>query len=177
MASHPDPVIQTLLDRQAVADVLNRYCRGCDRADEEALRGCFHSDATHQHGSFSGRSADFVDLAMQIVRPLKMCKHMVNTLTVALEGDTAYSECHYLAYHRRLNDDTGADEDFFAGGRFLDRLERRDGVWRIAHRVGLIDFERYLPSADRTLWQAPATTRSAQRPDDPLYGEFAVLLG
>jgi hypothetical protein len=142
MASHPDPVIQTLLDRQAIADVLHRYCRGCDRADEEALRDCFHPDATHRHGSFTGRSQAFVDLAMQIVRPLKMCKHMVSNLTIDLDGDTAHSECHYLAYHRRVNAATGADEDYFAGGRFLDRLERRDGVWRIADRVGVIEFER-----------------------------------
>jgi len=145
MARHPDPVIQTLLDRQAITDVLHRYCRGCDQADEAALRSCFHPDATHQHGSFTGRSQDFVDLAMRIVRPLQMCKHMLSNLTIAIDGDTAHSECHYLAYHRRADADSGNEEDYFAAGRYLDRLERRDDDWRIAHRVGLIDFERHLP--------------------------------
>ena len=177
MSFHADPVIQTLLDRQAIVDVLHRYCRGCDRADEVALRSCFHPDATHRHGAFSGQSHEFVDLAMQIVMQLKMCKHMLSNVSIALDGDTAHAECHYLAYHRRVNADTGAEEDFFSGGRYLDRLERRDAVWRIAHRVGLLDFERYEHPADRTLWQAPPGQRSAKQPADPLYGEFAALLG
>jgi hypothetical protein len=167
--------IQELLDRQAITDVLHRYCRGCDRADEAALRACFHPDSTHRHGGFEGISQDFVTLAMGIVRPLRACKHQLGNVMIALHGHSATSECHYLAYQRMPRTD-GTEEDFFTGGRYLDRFERRDGVWRIVRRVGLIDFERFMPPADRTLWEGPAARRGGKYPDDPLYQEFAALV-
>lgn len=172
---HPDPVIAALLDREAIQDLLHRYCRGCDRADEAALRSCFHPNASHRHGSFEGSSADFVGLAMTIVKPLLMCKHMLSNITIALDGDLAHSECHYFAYHRRRDPSSGSEEDYFSGGRYLDRLERRDGSWRISRRLGLLDFETFSAPSDRTLWQGPAAQRSGQWPEDPLYRDFADL--
>lgn len=42
------------------------------------------------------------------------------------------------AYHRV---DTGAEErDIVVGGRYLDRMEKRDQQWRIAHRVMMNDW-------------------------------------
>jgi uncharacterized protein (DUF1330 family) len=34
------------------------------------------------------------------------------------------------------------------GGRYVDRLEKRDGVWRIAKRKVLMDWNRSEPSRD-----------------------------
>ncbi|MCC5887815.1 MAG: nuclear transport factor 2 family protein [Gammaproteobacteria bacterium] len=170
-----DPAIAALLDREAIRDVLHRYCRGCDRADEAAMRSCFHPESTHRHGGFEGRSMDFIGFAMDIVRPLIMCKHMLSNITIALAGDVAHSECHYLAYQRHRDSESGIEEDYFSGGRYLDRLERREGVWRISRRLGLLDFETFTAPTDRTLWQGPAGRRSGQWPEDPLYTEFAAV--
>ncbi len=170
-----DPAIAALLDREAIRDVLHRYCRGCDRADEAAMRSCFHPDSIHRHGGFEGASMDFIGFAMDIVRPLLMCKHMLSNITIALEGDVARSECHYFAYQRSRDSESGFEEDYFSGGRYLDRLERRDGSWRISRRLGLLDFETFTAPTDRTLWQGLAFQRSGQWPDDPLYGDFAAV--
>jgi hypothetical protein len=170
-----DPRLAALADKQEIAEVLYRYARGCDRADEAALRGSFHPDSQHNHGMFTGKSWDFVDRAMAICRPLKACKHMISNVLVTLDGDTAVSECHFWAHHRRINEQSGAEEDFFTGGRYLDRFERRNGAWKIAPRTGVSDFERFDPPSDRNMWKMPAEKIGGKHPDDPIYGLEAAI--
>jgi ketosteroid isomerase-like protein len=45
------PELQTLLDRQAISDVLISYCRAVDRADLDLLRSCYHPDAKLWHNT------------------------------------------------------------------------------------------------------------------------------
>ena len=168
MPTHSDD-LAVLLDKQAITEVLYRYCRGCDRADEQTLRACFHPDSQHRHGGFTGSSADFCTLALQVVTPLKACKHMLSNVLIQVAGDVADSEAHYFAYQRQVNRKTGEEEDLLTGGRYIDRFERRDGAWRIASRIGLVDFERYQPPADRNLQALPADRKSGKFPDDELY--------
>ena len=167
--------VETLLAKQAITEVLYRYARGCDRADEEALRSCFHPDSVHFHGGFKGLSSDFIDLAMGIVRPLKSSTHMISNVMIDLDGDRAVSECHFLAHHRRLKADGAGGEDYFLKGRYLDRLERRAGAWKIVSRTGLHDFERALEPADRTLADSPPDQLGQKKPYDPLYAMLADL--
>ena len=170
-----EAALSQLLDKQEITEVLFRYCRGCDRADEEALRSCFHPDSTHFHGGFEGRSADFIDFAMTIVRPLKSSTHMVTNVMIVLKGDRAVSECHFLSHHRRLKADGSGEEDKFLKGRYLDRFEKRDGVWKIVSRMGLHDFERILEPADQTLSGAPANQLGRKKPEDPIYVMLASI--
>lgn len=172
-----DAALQAILDRQVISDLLHRYCRGCDRADEAMLRSCFHADSSHRHGGFEGSSQDFVTLAMTIVKPLQMCKHMLGNIVIAIDGDVAESECHYFAYQRRIDAESGVEEDYFSGGRYLDRLERRAGDWGIVHRLGLLDFETFTAPTDRNLWQLEPFRRSGQWPEDPFYQDFPLLAG
>lgn len=166
--------VAALLDKQAITEVLYRYCRGCDRADEETLRSCFHDGSKHRHGGFVGTSADFCTLALQIVGPLQACKHMISNVLIELDGDVASCESHYLAYHRTTHRKSGAEEDFISGGRYLDRFERRDGAWKIVERTGLIDYERFEPPADRNLKAMQPDALSRQHPADALYQAFQL---
>jgi hypothetical protein len=166
--------LEALLHKQAITEVLYHYCRACDRADEAALRDCFHPGSVHRHGAFVGTSADFATLAMKIISASKMTKHLLTNVLIELDGDAALSESHYFAYHRVTNRDIGAEEDNFSGGRYLDRFERRQGVWKIVERVGLLDFERFDAAADRTLFKRPPTERSRRYPDDDLYTRFLL---
>jgi hypothetical protein len=161
--------LQQLLDRQAIADVLHAYARACDRADETLLRACFHPDSRHRHGGFEGLSADFCGFAMRIIRKARVTKHVLSNLTIELAGDRAFSEVHYWAYHRVVERETAAEWDNFSGGRYLDRFERRAGLWRIAERIGLMDYERFDAPADRALADLPPAARSGRAPDDALY--------
>ena len=175
IANPPAEVLSVLAAKQEITEVLFRYCRGCDRADETALRACFHPGSIHSHGGFQGSSADFIDLAMQIVRPLKSSTHMVTNVMIELNGDRAVSECHFLAHHRRDKADGAGEEDMFLKGRYLDRFERRGGAWKIVSRTGLHDFERVLAPADLTLASAPADQLGRKKPDDPIYAMIAEI--
>jgi hypothetical protein len=165
--------IETLLDKQAITEVLYRYCRGCDRGDESALRACFLPDSTHRHGGFEGKSGDFCTLAMKIISAATVSKHLLTNVLIEFDGpELAFSESHYYAYHRQTNRKTGATEDEFSGGRYLDRFERRDGVWKIAERVGLIDWERYEAPAERHIGRLQPAARGQRWPEDELYRRF-----
>ena len=161
--------VQGLLDRQAITEVLYRYCRGCDRADEALLRSCFHPGSRHAHGGFRGSSEDFCGFALGIIRRALRTKHVLTNVSIELDGDLASSEAHYSAYHRILNRETGLEEDNFSGGRYLDRLERREGRWAIVERVGLIDYETFEAAAERGMAALPPRALSRRWPDDELY--------
>ena len=55
-----DNELQAFIDKQAIQDVLVRYCRGVDRCDLEMLRSAYWEDATDDHGSLSGNAWEFV---------------------------------------------------------------------------------------------------------------------
>lgn len=165
-----NPALDELLDKQAITEVLYCYCRGCDRADEAALRTCFHPDSQHRHGGFTGTSADFATLAMRIISGTRLTKHLLTNVLIELQGDVANSESHYFAYHRQVDPKTAVERDYFTGGRYLDRFERRGGVWKIVQRVGLIDFERHEPADPES--RVPDSQRSQRFPDDELYRSF-----
>jgi hypothetical protein len=159
--------------KQAIADVLHRYAQGDDRADEALKRTCFWPDATVKYGSFDGTATDFVTFAMKIVRPLRYCAHHVSNVWVEIKGDRAVSECHYFAHHRRVASSGTGEEDAFFEGRYVDRLERRDGTWKIAHRRGLRDYTIVIPAGSSV--EIPVEQRSARVQDDPLYTMLAEL--
>jgi hypothetical protein len=162
--------LDDLVDKQVITEVLYRYCRGCDRAEEAALRSCFHPESQHRHGGFEGTSADFITLAMKIIKATQRTKHLLTNMLIELRGAEAMSECHYFAYHRRVDPKAGTAHDYFSGGRYLDRFERRDGEWKIVRRVGLIDFERHEPPDSNPA--LPESQLSARFPDDELYRSF-----
>ena len=61
-------------------------------------------------------------------------QHHITTQTVEIDGDTAHAESYILGVLTRKGDGEVSD---IAGGRYLDRLERRDGEWRIRARRGI----------------------------------------
>jgi len=161
--------------RQHITDVLYRYARGWDLLDEEMIRSCFFADAKHQHSSFKGLSHDFITYALPMVAKVHSTSHAISNVTIEIRGDAAVSDCYFLAHHRRQNAEGSDEEDYFLGGRYLDRFEKRDGVWKIARRRGLNSLERVVPRADRTFASAVPESFTGRKPDDPLYALLAEL--
>lgn len=164
-----DDRLMELLDKQAIVEVLYRYARGWDRRDEETLRSCFHQDAEHAHGSFQGLSQDFITYGLASTTEVMSMTHMITNPLIEVRGARALSECSFLAHHRTRVASGGGEEDRFLKGRYLDVFEKRADVWRIARRIGLHDFERVVPAADRSLAGAPPEQLSHRKPADPLY--------
>ena len=135
-----DQAIQQLLDKQAIHEVLMRFCRGIDRRDEDLLRSVFHPDAWDEHGVFDGNALEFAHLSIDMLLQFTATSHMIMNEYVELDGDRAYAESYVLACHRSERD--GRKIDMTMGARYVDRFERRGGQWRIAHRAVVHDWNR-----------------------------------
>ena len=130
-----------------------------DRIDEKLLRSVFHPDSTHRHGPYEGPSSRFVDYAIETLNGLEITQHHIGNVLIDLQGDIANSEAYFVAYHRLAAGRPGEgvfgahrveiDEDVFVGGRYIDRFERRDGVWKIAHRTGIHDWHQWSAADER----------------------------
>lgn len=164
--------LATLMARTEIAEVIMRYCRAIDRGDEAMLRSCFHQDATHQHGDFRGTSADFCAFAMQTIGQVELTHHQLGQISIEIRGEAAFAETYFTSYHRfgAVPPPGGAPhEDRMLGGRYIDRFERRDGAWRIAHRRGVNEWRRYEPACDRGFFDLPENHRGRRDRDDPVY--------
>lgn len=182
MANLSDDLVATIsaiADKQAIADQCHRYCRALDRVDEALLRSVFHPDSTHDHGGFKGSSALFCTYAIAVLGELDRTQHQLGNVLIDLSGDTAHVESYFTAYHRLPKGrpctgvferhDISLDEDVWIGGRYIDRFEKRDGVWRIAHRTGVHDWESWRAADERHFGlMAPETVGRRDR-SDPVY--------
>lgn len=142
-----EQALRELLDKQAIAEVLQRYSRTLDWLDDEGQAGCFWPDAQIDYGFFTGTAADFLPVVMQIERASQRRWHFLSTPAIALHGpDRASVECYGLATGIREQDD-GTWSGGLYGGRYLDEFEQRAGEWRIAGRRYIMDWK--LPLDDQ----------------------------
>ena len=134
--------IETLLAKQEITDVVYRYARGIDRMDFELVRSCYHPDAYDDHGSFKGTVDEFIDMAQDFMPRWTATMHfMGNVLVDEVDGDFARAETYAVAYNRREFPDKEGKDDVF-GIRYVDRFEKRNDQWLIAHRVVATEWRR-----------------------------------
>jgi hypothetical protein len=160
--------LRTLLDRQDILDTLTRFSRGMDRFDRETFLSAFHPDATIAAGPFVGGPEELYDWASAMHAQGQVATHhnLLN-LTCEIDGDTAHTELYYL-FVGRNRDET----NWIAGGRYIDRLERRDGTWRIALRTNAIEWSGMVPTTDIPFADVPGIHDNGapvRGRDDPSY--------
>jgi ketosteroid isomerase-like protein len=168
-----DPEIQALLDRQAIQDVLTRYCRGADRADVQLIADAYHPDATEDHGGvFKGPASTYVEQMAQVLPRAGLMNHMTMNVTIELEGDAAHVESYILTFARMKK--SGEKFDTLTLARAIDRFEKRDGQWKIAARRLVWEWNHEMPFAET--WGrgliAPdpsVLVRGKKAPDDLVY--------
>jgi ketosteroid isomerase-like protein len=136
--------IETLVTRQEIADAIYRYARGIDRLDFDLVRSCYHPDAYDDHGSFAGTVEEFIAAAKNFLPQWTATQHFMGNMLIEIEGESACAETYAVAYHRREDED-GNGKDDIMGIRYVDRFEKRDGAWKIAHRVVSTEWRRVDP--------------------------------
>jgi ketosteroid isomerase-like protein len=137
--------ITELLDEAAIKELQIRYCRAADRVDFAALRACFHPDATADYGHGVWNLDEYMDHAMGMTARFIATTHNTGNQLVEVAGDAAWAEHYAVATHRAPPDEKGNTADMIAAIRYVDRMERRDGEWRIARRVMILDWQRLDP--------------------------------
>jgi hypothetical protein len=130
-------MVQELIDREAIRDCLVCYARGVDRFDRELILSAFHADFIDEHGKFVGTREEFVDWALdQHSKTHLSTQHYLMNHRCAIEGDTAHAETYFMFVGmNRMGKPLQMN-----GGRYIDRLEKRGGVWAIAYRELLRDW-------------------------------------
>lgn len=130
--------------KQAITEVLYRYCRAMDRMDAELALSCWHEGGTDDHGPlFVGTAAGFIEWLWPVHAEMVLTRHTVTNPLITVRGDTAVSEC-YVNVTIRVE---RADQllDLLGGGRYLDTFDRREGTWAIRHRTYVSEWNRVEP--------------------------------
>jgi len=128
--------VRYLKDRADILDCMNRYTRGADRLDRELLLSAYHEDATDDRGAFTGNPQQRVKWLFDYLSTLDHTTHHITNFTLDIEGDV----CHAESYVITTLMPRGGGEVTIGTARYVDRFERRNGEWRIAHREGIMDF-------------------------------------
>ncbi len=164
-----DPNLQELLDKQAINDVLVRYCRVLDWLDEEGLATVFWPDATIDYGFFQGSGEEFVPYVMKIERESLRRWHLCANTIIHVDRNLATSETYGIAQSTNSRDDVLTDSIF--GGRYLDQFEKREGTWRILKREYILDWTQSFPNglSPDGLKNFPLTVLEINESDHPTY--------
>jgi uncharacterized protein (TIGR02246 family) len=136
-----EAALQAMLDREAIRSVYTRYARGLDRGDTELIASAYHPDAVEDHHGevYSGEKIGET-LANHVLKGMSRTFTQITNITIALNGDKAGCEAYYMGLHVLKN----GNKRLMSAGRSLDRLEKRDGVWRFVYRNILPDMVRIM---------------------------------
>lgn len=167
--------IETLLAKQACTELVYSLARGLDRCDRGLLLSLFHADATDDHGGFKGSAVDFVDWALGLLATMERTQHLIGNVLIDVQGDQAVGESCFMANHD-MTDADGRPVRMIAAGRYLDRFERRDGEWKIAHRHAVYDWNANFDRTDTWDRSAGSPRVFGERgTGDALYAHVASL--
>lgn len=170
--------LQALLDKQDIVDLVHRYCRAADRRDHRTMRALYHPDAVDDHGGFfKGLATDFIDKLPEIQAPMAILHHNITTVNIELDGDDAEGEIYVLAFHQAATPEGSID--VLIGGRYLDKYQRREGLWKFSQRVVVADWVNVQEPSTVNLSHPFVAGSHLGRPDnhDPSYAFFSMLDG
>jgi hypothetical protein len=158
-----DP-LQELLDREAIRDVVTRYCRAIDRNNAGLLRTVYWPDAIDDHGMHvKANIEEHIAAAISVASACVATHHQIGNILIHLDGALARVETYVTAHHRIEGptrphwrtapapipaDQQGIHADLFVGARYVDRMEKRAGVWRVAYREIAYDWYHTVEGQD-----------------------------
>ena len=128
--------VRWLKDRQQIYDLIVREARGRDRHDVELTASCYWPDGFDEHGPHITPAPDYPARANAgHAMFFAATSHNITNHSCEIDGDTAHCETYVVG--GLLSQDEATCK--IAPGRYIDRLERRGGEWRILHRRCIVD--------------------------------------
>jgi SnoaL-like domain len=170
MPTESPSLIAEIAAKQAITEVVYRYCRALDRMDRDMAATIWHPDGTADYGPmFEGTAAEFIDWVwLQHERMLAHSHQITNILvTVDLDAGRAASES-YVTATLRLETAPAEQTEIVSRGRYVDSWSCRDGSWAIDHRRFVEDFTNFVPGAGGEGTNAFQTAGRRDR-SDPSY--------
>ena len=155
--------LEELEARTAIEDCLKRFARAVDRQDWKAAREAYHDGAFDDHGFFKGPPDAFLAHIEKLHAVQEHSMHFnTNVLIEFKSREHDFVETYVLVLQRF------ADKRVTASARYLDRFEKRGGVWRVAHRT-LVFGDMVSEPMTTPQKFPPEFTVQKHGMDDPLY--------
>ena len=85
-------------------------------------------------------------VAAALTHPRARTSHNMTNLLIDIDGDVAMAKSYCVTFARIKAD--GQYDPNFTGARMIDRLERPDGAWGIAHRQLVWDWNHDAPEEE-----------------------------
>lgn len=134
----------TTSDRLYCVDLIHAWALYRDQGRWAELFETFHPEGTIAVTWFKGTFVDFVETLKRTTASSKsLSKHLIDWPLVSLQGNRAVAETSISILGRQKL--SGVLVDNISYARFLDRLERRSGRWRISERVAIYEKDRLDP--------------------------------
>lgn len=117
----------------AVRNVIALTAISQDARDWETHASCYAADAryTHPKGELEGVD-NIVARSRSALSLLDRSQHLIGSVHVVVDGDTAESTAYFVAQHVREAAEGGSL--FVIAGSYRDSLALKDGRWSITHR-------------------------------------------
>jgi hypothetical protein len=161
-----------VLDRMALHNLVSAYGHGIDRRDYTLLRSLYHDDATDDHSPyFCGSATDYVAWLPSMLSTWSLTSHVMSNMLFLIDNDRAEGVVSARAWHRSATGTT----DFIAWGRYADRYEKRDGIWRFAHRFFILDVAETREVVPSEADHVTGVAVGRAGPDDPSLERLPLL--
>lgn len=145
-----------MADRMAIQDLVYRWCRAADRLDFDAMPALFHPDAYDDHGPYRGDIPGLIEWMRERHKVITFSMHqMTNLLIEFADDDNALVESYMAMVQRyapgagqslsQLTDvrfSDGSCVDLHSRSRYIDRVQRRNGEWRVLRRTLVQDWKQ-----------------------------------
>jgi len=126
--------LQMLLDEREIKRGLSRFSRILDIKSYDDVAQVFADDVAFNYG-IGGEQVGLLKLRALFQQFLDHCgptQHLIGSILVDIDGDTAVSRSYVQARHQRDDDPMGPVLD--TNGEYIDQWERRSEGWRIVRR-------------------------------------------
>jgi len=167
-----------LADRMEIRDLLTRYCRAVDRLDAGELNSVFTDDAVIEKSSGVSQQPGYVAGLIERHSTFPVAAHQITGVLVDfVDDDRAFAQSWGMAVERHAEDGVPDAVDLLYRVRYGDSLERRDGGWRIAHRVLVTDHVMKLQVAVGVAELTGTGLRMRRSPEDPIEQRRRAVVG
>jgi len=134
----------TATDVIEIEQLIHRWGLARDQGRWQTLAGCYTPDGEMHVTWFSGSAADFIAASRKTFQPEgPRTKHVIGTPVIAVNGDRAVAETSIQILGRARIEGVAVDNITWA--RFIDRIVRHDGAWKIALREAVYEKDRFDP--------------------------------
>lgn len=130
-------------DQLAIAVLMQRWALARDTGNWDALRTTAHPGAEMTTTWFEGSFDAFVESCRASWTGRSRSQHFLGGTVAEIAGERALAQTRMSINVRSRLD--GIEVDAVCLGRFYDRVEKRDGAWRIVKRSVIYEKDRIDP--------------------------------